>query len=92
MSVSQPANFNETWSEKRIEGFLAHQPPAGESADFHALYNAYKHMRDSDFSLFLEHFKAAKRDIHAVNGLGLSLLDIVKTHAQSQAFADLLSA
>tara|TARA_R110001599_G_scaffold22499_10_gene83081 strand:+ start:373 stop:651 length:279 start_codon:yes stop_codon:yes gene_type:complete len=92
MAVSQPANFNETWSDKRIESFLAFQPPAGESADFHTLYNAYKHMRDSDFSIFLEHFKAAGRDIHALNGWGLSLLDIVKTHAQSQAFADLLSA
>ena len=49
-------------------------------------------MRESDFSIFLVHFKAAGRDVHALNGLGLSLLDIVKTHAQSQAFADLLSA
>ena len=91
MAVSQPANFNETWSDERIASFLAHQPPAGESADFHVLYNAYKHMRDSDFSVFLNHFKAAGRDIHALNSHGQALLDIIKTHAQSQAFADLLS-
>ena len=92
MAVSQPANFNDTWSDKRIADFLAFQPPAGESIDFHALYNAYKHMRDSDFSIFLDHFKASGRDTHALNGQGQSLLDIVKTHSQSQAFVDLLSA
>ncbi|MEO6699374.1 MAG: PA4642 family protein [Paraperlucidibaca sp.] len=92
MAVSQPATFDETWSDERIVSFLAHQPPAGESADFHVLYNAYKHMRVTDFKTLLSHFNSAGRDLHARNDQGQSLLDIVRTHPQSQAFAELLSA
>lgn len=90
MSVSQPATFDESWSDERISSFLQQRPPAGENADFYVLYTAYKHMRVSDFATLLEHFKAAGRDVHAGNADGNSLLDIVSTHAQSQAFADLL--
>lgn len=91
MSVSQPATFDEIWSDERIASFLAQQPPAGENADFYVLYTAYKHMRASDFASLLRHFKAAGRDVHANNTHGQSLLDIVSTHDQSQAFAALLS-
>lgn len=92
MSVSQPATFDEIWSDERIAQFLTQQPPAGESADFFVLYTAYKHMRVNDFATLLTHFKAAGRDIHARNAQGKRLLDIVASHTQSSEFAALLSA
>jgi hypothetical protein len=92
MAFTQAATFDDSWSEERIASFLAHQPPAGESSDFHVLYNAYKHMRVSDFESLLSHFKATGRNIQACNSQGQCLLDIVRTHPQSQAFTELLSA
>ena len=90
MSVSQPATFDEIWTDERISNFLLQQAPAGESADFYVLYTAYKHMRIGDFITLLTQFKAAGRDVHATNAAGKSVLDLIATHAQSQAFADSL--
>ena len=58
MAFNQPATFNELWSDERIKGYLHRQPPVGENADFNALYNAYKHMRATDFERFLVFFTA----------------------------------
>lgn len=91
MGVSQPATFDETWSDERIASFLAQQPPSGESADFYVLYTAYKHMRTSDFATLLSHFKAAGRDTQARNQAGHTLSDIITQHAHSQPFVDLLT-
>ena len=91
MAFNQPATFDELWSDERVKGYLHHQPPAGENADFNALYNAYKHMRATDFERFLVFFAAEGRDIHALNPDGKTLLDLMKTHPVSLDFVTLLS-
>ena len=90
MGVSQPARFGEDWSDERIKGYLDHLPPAGESADFHALMNAYKHMRPHDFERFIAFFAAAGRDLGARDTGGRTLLDIARTHARSADFVHIL--
>lgn len=90
MALSQPARFGETWSDERIQSYLERQPPAGESADFHVLYTAYKHMRDDDFARFLTFFSAAGRDLQARNRHGLTLTDLLQGHAQAAPFLALL--
>ena len=91
MAFNQPATFDELWSDERVKGYLHHQPPAGENADFNALYNAYKHMRATDFERFLVFFAAEGRDIHALNPDGKTLLDLIKTRPVSLDFVTLLS-
>jgi hypothetical protein len=91
MALSQPATFDETWSDERVASYLSRQPVAGENADFHVLMTAYKHMRSTDFQRLLVMFKAAGRDVHARNLQGRSLLEIVREHPQSEAFVTLLS-
>lgn len=91
MAFAQPATFNEVWSDERVFAYLNKRPPAGENTDFYALYNAYKHMRPSDFERFLKAFKAANRDTTARAADGRNLLDIVREHPNSQAFVELLA-
>lgn len=90
MALSQPARFGETWSDDRIRSYLERLPPAGESADFHVLYTAYKHMRDDDFARFLDMFKAAGRDLQARNRDGRTLAELLQGHAQAAPFLTLL--
>jgi len=91
MALSQPATFDETWSDERVASYLSRNPVAGENADFHVLMTAYKHMRAADFQRLLVMFKAAGRDVQARNQQGRSLLEIVREHPQSDAFVKLLS-
>ena len=58
MAFTQPANFNEEWSDERVKSYLNHQAPDGDNPDFNVLYVAYKHMRAADFARFLVFFKA----------------------------------
>lgn len=90
MALSQPARFGEDWSDERVKGYLNHLPPAGESADFHALYNAYKHMRAFDFERFLGYFVAAGRDLKARDANGKTLLELVQQHPSAADIAALL--
>ena len=92
MALSQPARFGEEWSDERIQGYLGTLPPAGVNADFHVLYNAYKHMRADDFARFLDYFKAAGRDVSARDPQGHTLLDLVSRYPKAAEFARLLQA
>ncbi len=65
MALSQPATFNEPWSDERVFAHLNIEPPAGVNADFHVLYNAYKHMRPHDFERLLHRFVADGRNLNA---------------------------
>lgn len=85
MSRSQPATFNEAWSDDRVFAYLNHLPTNGESADFAVLYQAYKHMRTADFERLLTKFIADGRDVNATNKDGQRIHDVVKNHA---SFAD----
>lgn len=63
MALSQPATFNEAWSDERVFAYLNQLPPAGVNADFHVLYHAFKHMRPSDYERLLTQFVADGRDV-----------------------------
>lgn len=91
MAFTQPATFDELWSDERVKSYLLRQPPVGEDADFNVLYTAYKHMRANDFARFVDFFLAEGRDLHAKNANGKSLLELVKEHPESNAFVVLLS-
>lgn len=92
MGVTQPARFGEDWSDERVKGYLDREPVAGESADFHVLMTAYKHMRPNDFERFVAFFLAAGRDLDARNAADLTLLDIVRTHPRAGDFVKVLEA
>lgn len=91
MALSQPATFNEHWSDERVKSYLNRQAPVGENADFNALYVAYKHMRPTDFARFLVLFKADGRDIYAKNARGITFTELIKQHACAGEFIHLLA-
>ena len=35
MALSQPATFNEEWSDERVFAYLTQLPPEGVNGDFH---------------------------------------------------------
>lgn len=90
MGVSQPARFGEDWSDERVRGYLDRLPPEGESADFHVLMTAYKHMRPHDFERFLSFYTAAGRNLDATDSHGHTLLSLARGHVQSAEFVRLL--
>jgi len=56
MALSQPATFNEEWSDERVFAYLNQLPPADVNADFHVLYHAFKHMRPFDYERLITQF------------------------------------
>lgn len=91
MAVSQPATFNEAWSQERIYNYLNHLPPSGECKDFFILYNAYKHMRVQDFTKLLQKFVTDGHDVHAKNSNGENFAQVISRHPhQSAPFLTLL--
>jgi hypothetical protein len=92
MALSQPATFNEPWSDERVFAYLNSLPPTGVDADYHVLYNAYKHMRPYDFERLLTQFKADGRNVNATNRDGQTLAQAIQIHPQHNApFIELLN-
>ena len=92
MAVSQPATFNEEWSDDRVFAYLNHLPPEGVNADYHVLYNAFKHMRAQDFERLLQRFLADSRNINATNPQGQHIATVIAQYPrQKQAFLDVLA-
>ena len=83
---------DEVWDAARVRSFLLCQPPPGVDADWHCLLRAYHGMRAEDFELFLGFFTAASRNLDAVDPRGDTLLDRVRRHRNSGAFAQALIA
>lgn len=77
MAVSQPATFNEGWSDERVFAYLGHVPPEGINADFYVLYNAFKHMRAYDFERLLTQFKQDGRDVLAQDTQGQNIYQVI---------------
>ena len=77
MALTQPATFNEEWSDERIFAYLDQLPPDGENADFHVLYHAYKHMRAGDYQRLLNRFVADGRNIQATNKQGQTIHQVI---------------
>lgn len=92
MSVSQPATFNEEWSDARVFAYLEQQPPIGVNADFHVLYHAFKHMRPFDYERLLTKFTADGRNVNATNPQGQRIHDIIAEYPrQKDAFLEVLA-
>ena len=77
MALSQPATFNEEWSDERVFAYLDQLRPAYVNADFHVLAHAFKHMRPADYERLLTQFKANGRDINATNPEGQRIHDVI---------------
>jgi hypothetical protein len=78
--------LGEMLDDQRIKRFLDYEAPKGVDADFHVLEKAYRGMRAENFMTFLHFFTAAKRNLHATNPEGKSLLDIVSTHRHADDY------
>ena len=92
MALSQPATFNEEWSDERVFAYLNQLPPAGVDADFHVLYHAFKHMRPTDYERLSTQFIADGRDINAKDPEGQRIHDVIaKSPRQSAPFLEVLA-
>ena len=85
MALSQPATFNEEWSDERVFAYLTQLPPEGVNGDFHVLYHAFKHMRPSDYERLLTQFKTDGRDINATNPEGQRIHDVIAAYPRQAA-------
>ncbi len=83
--------LDEVWTEDRVRSFLDLSAPADVDADYHVLYNAYKNMRIENFEQFLGFYKEAGRNFNVSDKDGKALIDLIKEHRKSAAYADALS-
>ena len=83
--------LDEVWTEDRVISFLDLSAPAGVNADYHVLYNAYKNMRLENFEQFLGFYKDAGRNFNVADSNGKALIDLIKEHKKSAAYADALA-
>ena len=92
MALSQPATFNEEWSDERVFAYLNQLPPEGVNGDFHVLSHAFKHMRPADYQRLLTQFTADGRDVNAQNPEGQRIHDIIAQYPrQSGGFLEVLA-
>ena len=89
---TQPAKFNEEWSDERVKSWLDVQPYFDTPVDYTLLRRAYEAMPEGPFERFLTYFVEAGFDINARNDEGQTFLDRVARHAQAGAFAEMLRA
>ena len=82
--------IDEVWTDDRVRSFLEVRSYDEVEADFHMLLKAYRSMRDSDFEKFVGYYLEQGHDINARNPAGQSVLDIVREHRRSEAYADIL--
>lgn len=92
MALSQPATFNEEWSDERVFAYLNQLPPEGTDADFHVLYHAFKHMRPTDYERLIVEFLAQGRNLNATDADGQRIHDVIAQFPrQAQPFLDVLA-
>ena len=92
MALSQPATFNEEWSDERVFAYLNQLPPEGVNGDIHVLSHAFKHMRPADYKRLLTQFTADGRDVNAQNPEGQRIPDIIAQYPrQSEGFLEVLA-
>ncbi len=85
MALSQPATFNEEWSDERVFAYLDHLPPQGVNADYYVLYNAFKHMRPFDFERLVKQFVANGHNLHATNPQGQTIGEVIAQYPRQKA-------
>ena len=84
MALSQPATFNEEWSDERVFTYLSQLPPQGVNADYHVLYHAFKHMRPFDYERLLTQFVADDRDVDSTNPEGERIHDVIAKYPRQK--------
>ena len=89
-SPSQPQVVDEVWDDQRIRSFLERQPFDDQSADFYVLLKAYQGMRVEDFQRFIVFFIEAGRDVHARDGKGRTIIEIISKHRHACGFVKAL--
>ena len=83
--------LDEVWTIDRVRSFLDLSAPADIDADYHVLYNAYKNMRLENFEQFLQFYQEAGRNFAVTDSNGKALIDLIKEHKKSAAYADALA-
>ena len=83
--------LDEVWTEERVRSFLDLSAPTDIDADYHTLYNAYKNMRIENFEQFLAFYKETGRNFNVSDKEGKPLVDLIKEHKKSNAYAEALS-
>ena len=92
MALSQPATFNEEWSDERVFAYLNQLPAADVNADFHVLYHAFKHMRPHDYERLITQFLADGRDLNATNPVGQRIHEVIAQYPRLKGgFLDVLA-
>lgn len=84
--------LGEHFDDERIKTFLDVEPYGGLSADFCALEKAYRGMIAENFATFVRFFIERGHDINATDQEGQTLLQIAKTHRQSNEYVAALVA
>jgi len=84
--------LGEVFDEERIKTFMDYTAPAGINADYHVLEKAYRGMRGENFETFLRLFIEAGKDVNAIGPEGKTLLQIVKSHRNSEEYITALEA
>ena len=82
--------LDEVWTNERVKAFINLTVPDNINPDFYVLHAAYKNMRVENFSDFVEFFCEQGKDLQATNDKGQRVLDIIQSHAKSQAYAKVL--
>lgn len=82
--------LGESFSDERIKGFLNTSSYGGLPADYCALEKAYRGMIAENFASFVGFFKEAGRDLNTLNSDGLTFLQVVKTHRNSEEYVNIL--
>jgi len=84
--------LGEIFDEARIKTFMDYTAPVGINADYHVLEKAYRGMRGENFETFVRLFLEAGKDINAIGPEGKTLLQIVKSHRNSEEYITALEA
>lgn len=87
---TQKATRDETWSDERVQSFLAFEAPEGMPRDYYLLMKAYRGMLPDLFERFVAFFVAQGHDINTKLDNGSTFLDLVSQHRKSTEYASIL--
>lgn len=84
--------LGEHFDDERIKTFLEVEPYGNLSRDYCALEKAYRGMIAENFATFVQFFVSAGMDINATNLEDKTLLQVARTHRNSDAYVAALTA
>ena len=82
--------LGEVFDDARVRSFLNIEETEGFNTDYRLLERAYRSMKAENFQTFVGFFVDDGHDINAKNPTGLSLLQVIADHAQSNDYCDIL--